>query len=69
MDKCTATIRLHLPDAMRLDLHDLAATSERDVSEFIRLVLEDYLYGAQRHICRDGRQVPERVGPGLKGRP
>lgn len=52
MEKCLAEIKLHLPEGIKRDLQDLAAQEDRKLSELIRVVLEDFLYGAQRHLCR-----------------
>lgn len=50
-DKCLAEIKLHLPDALKQHLQDLAAAEDRKLSELVRVILEDHLYGAQRTLC------------------
>ena len=55
-EKSQANIKLWLPDAMKRDLQDLADQDDRKTSELIRVILEDYLYGAQRRLCRTGSE-------------
>ena len=50
-DKCLESIRLNLPEQLKKDLQDLAAQEDRAVSETIRLILEDRLYGLARKLC------------------
>lgn len=50
-DKCLESIRLNLPEKLKNDLQDLAAMEDRAVSETIRLILEDRLYGLARKLC------------------
>jgi hypothetical protein len=46
--KCLAEIKLHVPDALKRDVQDLAMAEDRKVSEYIRVVLEDHVYGKRR---------------------
>ena len=50
-DKCLESIRLNLPEKLKNDLQDLAAQEDRALSETIRLILEDRLYGLARKLC------------------
>lgn len=50
-DKCLESIRLNLPEKLKNDLQDLAAMEDRAVSETIRLIIEDRLYGLARKLC------------------
>ena len=59
-EKSQANIKLWLPDAMKRDLQDLADQDDRKTSELIRVILEDYLYGAQRRLCRPGSEGAHR---------
>lgn len=65
-EKCIAEIKLWLPEHMKRDLQDLADQDDRKTSELIRVVLEDWLYGAQRRLCRAGTEGAHRTD---KGRP
>ena len=51
-EKCLAEIKLHVPEKLKRDLQDLADFEDRKTSELIRVILEGYLYGAQRKLCR-----------------
>ena len=51
-EKCLAEIKLHVPERLKRDLQDLADHEDRKTSELIRVILEGYLYGAQRKLCR-----------------
>lgn len=65
-EKCIAEINLWLPEQMKRDLQDLADQDDRKTSELIRVVLEDYLYGAQRKLCRPSSEGPKRDEQGRK---
>ncbi|MDG4550769.1 MAG: hypothetical protein P9F19_15810 [Candidatus Contendobacter sp.] len=43
--KCDCDVKLHLPEALYDDLARQARADSRAVSEYIRVVLERYLYG------------------------
>lgn len=45
MEKVTESIKLHLPERMKRDVQDAAMTDDRKVSDWIRHVLAQYLYG------------------------
>lgn len=65
-EKCIAEIKLWLPEHMKRDLQDLADQDDRKTSELIRVVLEDYLYGAQRKLCRPSSEGSKRDEPGRR---
>ena len=44
--KCDRDVKLHLPEALYDDLAHLARADNRAVSEYIRVVLQQHLYGA-----------------------
>lgn len=50
-EKNLESIRLNLPEQLKKDLQDLAAQEDRAVSETIRRILEDRLYGLARTLC------------------
>jgi hypothetical protein len=44
-EKITEQIKLHLPESMKRDLQDAAMADDRKVSDYIRHVLSNHLYG------------------------
>ena len=60
MEKCLAEIKLHVPEKLKRDLQDLADFEDRKTSELIRVILEGYLYGAQRKLCRPTSEGADR---------
>lgn len=44
-EKCIAEVTLRLSDTMKRDLQDLAMHDDRSLSDMIRILLEDSLYG------------------------
>jgi hypothetical protein len=44
--KCDRDVKLHLPEALYDDLARQACADSRAVSEYIRVVLQQHLYGA-----------------------
>lgn len=54
MDKITEAIKLHLSESMKRDLQDAAMSDDRKVSDYIRHVLAQHLYGIKGTILADG---------------
>lgn len=50
-EKCLESIRLNLPEQLRRDLQDLAAQEDRALSELIRIILNERMYGLAPTIC------------------
>ena len=48
--KCHESIKLHLPEDLKRDLQDLAMQDDRPVSEYIRTVLTQHVYGAKARL-------------------
>lgn len=48
--KCLESIKLHLPEDLKRDLQDLAMQDDRPVSEYIRTVLTQHVYGAKAKL-------------------
>ncbi|MDS4026103.1 MAG: hypothetical protein RKO25_03795 [Candidatus Contendobacter sp.] len=48
--KCLESIKLHLPEELKRDLQDLAMQDDRPVSEYIRVVLVQHVYGAKAKL-------------------
>jgi len=48
--KCLESIKLHLPEDLKRDLQDLAMQDDRPVSEYIRAVLVQHVYGAKAKL-------------------
>ena len=44
--KCDRDVKLHLPEALYDDLAQVARADRRPVSEYVRVLLEQHLYGA-----------------------
>ena len=59
-EKNLESIRVHLPESLKLDLMDLAIQQDRKLSELVRFALEDWLYGQVRHVCKQGPNSHER---------
>jgi len=59
-EKCLTEIKVHLPISLKRDLQDLADFEDRKTSELIRVILEGYLYGAQRKLCRPNSEGTNR---------
>lgn len=54
-EKLMDNVKVHLGESLKRDLQDLAMADDRKVSDYIRMVLEYHVYGAQRRIqCREG---------------
>lgn len=54
-EKLLDHIKVHLGESLKRDLQDLAMADDRRVSDYIRIILEYHVYGAQRRIQgRDG---------------
>ncbi len=45
-EKCLESIHIHTGESLKRDLQDLAMQQDRTVGELIRVVLEQYAYGA-----------------------
>jgi metal-responsive CopG/Arc/MetJ family transcriptional regulator len=63
-EKCLEAIKLHLPETLKQKLQDLAMREDRKVSEFIRVILEDYVYGKGRHLKGGNNGGRFRYGQG-----
>ena len=50
IQKCLESIKLHLPETLKRDLQDLAMQEDRPVSEYIRVVLAQHVYGAKTKL-------------------
>lgn len=50
--KCLESIKLHLPDTLKRDLQDLAMQEDRPVSEYIRVILVQHVYGAKAKLSQ-----------------
>lgn len=51
-EKCTEEVKLRIPESLLLDITRLANIEERTVSEFIRHLVEDGIYGRGRILDR-----------------
>jgi hypothetical protein len=60
-EKNLESIRVHLPESLKVDLMELAIQQDRKLSELVRFALEDWLYGQARHVCKQG---PNSAGRG-----
>lgn len=60
MEKKLADIRLHVSDKLKHDIQDAAMHDDRSVGDYIRLVLEDHLYGVQRKWPRCNGEGADR---------
>ena len=50
IEKKTDEIKVHLGESLKRDIQDLAMADDRRVSDYIRIILEYHVYGAQRRI-------------------
>lgn len=50
-EKRIAEVTVRLEESLKRDLQDLAMHQDRTLSEVIRVVLEDHLYGLKRRLC------------------
>ena len=58
-EKCISEITLRLPESLKRDLQDIAAHEDRTVSDVIRTLLEDRIYGLKaRHDALCARDIP-----------
>lgn len=58
-EKCLESIHVHTGESLKRDLQDLAIVENRPVGEFIRAVLEHYVYGAKAklHLINPSEQA------------
>lgn len=66
-EKCLSEMKIHMPESLKRDLQDLADQSDRKTSELVRVVLEDFMYGAQRRLCGPLGPGAGRDGEGRHG--
>jgi hypothetical protein len=59
-EKNLESIRVHLPESLKLDLMEIAIQQDRKLSELVRFALEDWTYGQARHACKQGPNSHDR---------
>ena len=65
-EKCISEITLRLTESLKRDLQDIAAHEDRTVSDVIRTLLEDRLYGLKaKHDALCARDIPSETKRGV----
>lgn len=64
-DKRTSGLKVYVSEPLELDLHRLADSDHRSLSDYISVVLWRHVYG---HVAPnlDDTQGPDRATPGLR---